>query len=529
MLTIIPILLLLLTVSIMAVIRLVRPTFAYFWLIAALGSFLTWLVVAFSGLRLPQNITLIAWKPESLYASSPGLILDSTSWPFALALTTLTLGVILTAVTRMQPLDWRAWGSSLALTAFGLLAVLSRNPLTVLMAWAALDLVELIVLLVQISDGSARERIVIRFTARITGIFVLSGAILLASSTGNNLTFDSIPPQSSILMLLAAALRLGVLPQHKSLFKEPTLRRGLGTNLRLIPAASSLLVLARVANAGFSSTISPWLLLLAAAAGLYGAWSWVTSENELDGRPFWIIATAALAIGAAIYGLPEACLAWGLACLLSGGLIFLNFVHSKEMLPFSILGLIAFSALPFTLTWNSTEIYQASPGFYLPAAFLIFLSIVSLVTHSLLICGYIRHILRPTEILSGVERWVWIIYPFGLAVVLIISYLLGFWTRPAIKDIQWTGWGGGAASLILAGAFWMLNSRQLHLPRRVSDTIRRVFSLTWLYSLIWIFYQSLRRVIGWVTLILEGDGGILWAILLLALIFSLLARQGFGG
>ncbi len=529
MLTIIPILLLLLTASIMAAIHLVRPTFAYFWLIAVLGSFLTWLVEVFSFLRLPQSITLVTWNPESLYPSSPGLILDTISWPFALALTSLMLAVILTAVARMQPMDWRAWASSLALTAFGLLAVQAKNPLTVLMAWAALDLLELIILLFQISESSARERIVISFTARVTGIILLSGAVILASSAGKNLAFDSIPPQASILLLLASALRLGVLPLHIPFLKELPLRRGLGTTLRLIPAAASLALLARAANVGVSSTLSPWLLLLAALAGLYGAWNWVASDDELGGRPFWIIATASLAVAAAVRGQPDASLAWGMACLLSGGLIFLNSVHTRDMLPFSILGLIAFSALPYTLSWNGTQIYHDSPVIHLPAAFMVFLSGTALITHGLLICGYTRHMLHPAKMPSGFERWVWVIYPFGLAVLLIISYLLGFLVRPEVQDVPWTGWGAGAAALVLAGAFWLLASREIHLPRLVTDSIRRFFSVAWLDSIIWVIYQTLQRVIDWITQILEGDGGILWAILLLALIFSLLARQGLGG
>jgi hypothetical protein len=529
MLTIIPVLLLLLTAGMMAVIQRLRPTFAYFWLIAASGSFLTWLVVLFSGLRLPQSITLVVWQPETLYPSSPGLILDSTSWPFALALTTLVLAVILTAVARLRPIDWRAWVSSLALTAFGLLTVLARNPLTLLMAWAALDFLELIILLVQISERSARESTVTSITARIIGLLFLSAAIIQAASAGSNLSFDSIPSQASMLLLLAAVLRLGVFPLNKPLRKEPSVRSGLGTTLRLVPAASGMVLLARVSSGGVTATFSPWLLLLAALAGLYGAWNWAASDDELEGRPFWIIAAAALVTAAAVRGQPEASLAWGLACLLAGGVLFLNSVHTREMLPFSILGLIAFSALPFSLAWNGVGLYQTSPAIPLPAPYLIFLSAITLVTHALLICGYVAHILRPADMPPVVERWVWVIYPFGLVVLLISAYLLGFLMRPAIEDVSWTGWAGGAASLVLAGIIWILGTREIHIPWQLTGTIRRVFSINWFSTLIWIIFQAGRGLIDWITLILEGDGGILWAILLLALIFSLLARQGLGG
>ncbi len=83
--------------------------------------------------------------------------------------------------------------------------------------------------------------------------------------------------------------------------------------------------------------------------------------------------------------------------------------------------------------------------------------------------------------------------------------------------------------MILAGVFWLLSTRQLRVTRRVVDQARQFFSLDWLYRSIWILYQLLRRLIDWITAILEGDGGILWAMLLLALLLSLLSRQVLGG
>ena len=529
MLTIIPILLLLLTAIIMAVIHLVQPKFAYFWLIAAMGSLLTWLVVVISGFRLPESITLATWNFGGLFPTSLALSRDSVSWPFALALATLTLSVIFTAVARMQLADWQAWTSSLGLTAFGLLAVLARNPLTVLMAWAALDMLELVILLAYIVENSSRQRIVISFTGRVTGIILLVGAILLASSAGKNLSFDSIPPEASIFLLLAAILRLGVLPYHLPISQELPLRRGLGTTLRLIPAATSLALLARTANVGVVSSLSPWLLLLAGLAALYSAWSWVGSRDELGGRPFWTIATAGLAVTAAVLGQPGACLAWGLACLFSGGLIFLNSVHTRNILPFSILGLIGFSAIPFTPNWNGVELYSTSPVVHLSTILSIFLSLIILCSHALLLVGYARHMLRTSELPSGLERWVWVIYPLGLAILIIASYLIEFRTRLVIKELPWTQWAGGAAALSLAGVFWLLSSRQLRIPRQMVNLARRFSTINWFYNTFWILYQSLRLVIDWITSILEGDGGILWAVLLLTLLLSLLARQGFGG
>jgi hypothetical protein len=160
---------------------------------------------------------------------------------------------------------------------------------------------------------------------------------------------------------------------------------------------------------------------------------------------------------------------------------------------------------------------------------LILLSLAALLAHALLLLGYLRHLLRLSELSSALERWAWAIYSLGLLLLLIVYFFLGFWTQPALKEVSWAGWSGGVAALGLAGILWFLNTRQPRVPRRLVMAILRIFSLNWLYSLIGLLYRSLRYLVDWITLILEGDGGILWAILLLALILSLIARQGLGG
>ncbi len=529
MLTIIPILLLLLTSAVMVVIRLVRPKFAYFWLVAATGSLLTWLVVVASGFRLPYTLTLARWSLEGVFPASPALIQDSISWPFSLALTTLSMSVILTAVARIQSADWREWASSLALAAFGLLAVQAWNPLTVLIAWSALDMLELVILLTYVSDTSSREDIIISFAARACGIILLVGAILVASAAGKNLAFASIPAEASILLLLAASLRLGALPLHLPFLQELPLRRGLGTTLRLIAAAASLSLLARTATVGVASILGPWLLLLASLAALYGAWSWASNSDELAGRPFWLLATAGMAVSAALRAQPAASLAWGLTCLFSGGLLFLNSVRTRNTLIFSAFGLLGLSALPFTPNWNGMNLYNPSPVIHLSPLPSLLLSLISLSAHALLLTGYARYMLKEAEPPQGYERWVWIIYPLGLAVLMIPDYALGILTRPGLKAMTATNWAAGAAACILAGLFWYLSSRRIPIPRRAMNMARRLFSLDWLYRSVRIVYHSLRGTIDWITGILEGDGGILWAMLLLVLLLSLMARQALGG
>lgn len=537
MLILLPILILLVTAFSMAVIRIVRPGFTYYWLVATAGALVAWPVVLLWGFKLPASLQLWKWNPVELFGSSPMLLVDRLSWPYAVALATLVLAVILTAVARVQPLAWEIWAGTLLLTALGLFAVLAGNPLTLLMAWAALDIVEVTFLLLQLKENEARERIVVSFSARLAGIILLLWAWIIARSTQETFTFSSIPPQATIFLVLAAGLRLGVLPLHLPFYQELPLQRGLGTTLRLVPVAATLVLLGRAAVAGVPVWIAPYLLAFTGLAAIYGGWAWLTAPDELSGRPFWIIGMAALSVAAALRAQPEASIAWGIACLLSGGLIFLASARHRNLLPLLGLGLLGFSALPLTPAWNGMGIYTypnlmqtsgIAGNLEKPAIYLVY-TLVLLIAHALLLSGYIRFMLKQEVTLKGVERWVWVIYPLGLFLLICSQYLLGFWSWPKFQEVSSPGWWGGATAAILTVIIWLLTYRIPLLPENVMSTWRDFFSFNWLYRLLWLAYQGIGRLVSWTTMILEGEGGLLWTLVLLALIISLISQRSLGG
>lgn len=540
LLPLLPILLLTLTSLAMVVIRLVKPAFAYYWLVAGAGSLLAWPVTLFLGFRLPLTVNLVAWKPAELFLASPALLYDYYSWPYAMALSTLALAVIFTAVARVQPASWRAWAATLMLAALGQLAVLAGNPLTLLLGWAALDMAELIILVVQLNQSSVRERLVASFSARAAGILLLIWAGIASIQAGQTgpapLTFTSIPPQVAIYLLLAASLRLGVLPLHLPFLQELPLRRGLGTSLRLVPAAASLVLLARTAAIGLPVSIAPYLLVFTGVAALYGALAWATASDELNGRPFWILAMASLSVASAILAQPAASLAWGLACIFSGSLLFLASARRKRLYLLLALSLLALCMLPFSPTWNGSSLFSFGgpadrPSFHwssenLPA-YLVF-TLAFILALALLLIGYLRHALRESEVPEGVERWVWVIYPFGLAYLPFTQFLIGWLTRPGLEEVQITGWLAGPLTLVLVLLIWYSSRSRPRFPQEAIQVWRLVFSFGWFYHLFWLVYRWVGQVIGWITTILEGEAGVLWAFVLLALIFTLIIKKGGG-
>jgi hypothetical protein len=508
--------LLLVTPLIMVVIRLVKPGFAYFWLAAAAGVLLAWPLVLLSGLDLPQNLSLLTWNPEEIFSGSPTLLIDPISWPYALAVASLAAAVILTAVARLPYVNWKAWAGTLTLGGTGILAVLSGNSLTLLLAWAALDLAELVILLLQVKSSAVRERIIVSFSARAAGILLVIFADLTGRTDLQPLDFAAIPASANIYLLLAAGLRLGVLPLHFTYFHELPLRRGLGTMLRLTPAAGSLVLLTRTAQNGVPEAYFPYLFLLVGISALLSAILWASAQDELSGRPYWLLGMASLSVAGALRGDPAASLAWGLALLLPGGLLFLFSARRRNFLLIPILGALSMSALPFTPAWEGMRIY--APPFQLIMPLFLF-------AHALLFYGYLRHSLRPSETLPGSERWVWLLYPLGLMLLLLSNIFAGFIHHSDLSGRPLAAWVAGPLAVGLAFLLFRLRRRLPVLPQPAASRLISFLSLNWLYSPLWVLYRLFGWLVTRLTQLLEGEGGVLWALVVLAIIFTLVNQS----
>ncbi|MBC8504852.1 MAG: hypothetical protein ISR58_12645 [Anaerolineales bacterium] len=495
----------------------------YLWLLAMVGAATAWLLILFSRSQAPLLISLMQWKPEALFSASPTLLLDDISWIFAAALSVFPLAVLLTDVVHFADVDPSGWAATLAMTGLGLLAVFAENPITLVLAWAVMDLSETLMLLLRVSTSEQRERVVVALSVRLIGILLIVIATQQARSIGDTLAFNSIPPEVSGLLLLAAGLRLGVLPPHQPFFQEPPLRRGLGTIVRLMPVASSLVILARIAQVGVPLTWQPYLLAVAVISALYGAYAWVQSPNELDGRPFWILGMAAIALVSTIFRLPTATIAWGLALLMSGSVLFLTSNRTRFVSLLSFVGILGASAFPFTPAWAGGLLYSNSG---------VILMFVIIIAHALLVLGYVRHVLQPSRSLEDVEPWMLIVYPIGLILLMAthwgIAWSQGLANPPGDLVLSF-GWWGGVIAFGVVAILMIFRRREISLPSSVSTSLGSILSPEWIYKILWWLFRNLSRTFSAISQILEGEGGILWSILMLILLISLVAQQSVGG
>lgn len=512
MLFFLPVIVLMVTAVTILVLYLLRPSYKYFWIIALVGSFLAFVGVFLWKVRFPDTVSLLPWLPKSLFSYTPTWIADSISWPYAIALASLGIAVILTAVGRKET-DPLPWTGILILVAIGILAVSSSDPLTLIMVWAAMDISELVVMLRSAEKKGQTKKVILVYAVRVIGMGMIIGASGLDAAQRQHWTFDGISSNSALLILIGIALRLGVLPFHFSYDEINLTMRGSGTTLRLVSAASSLSVLARIPSSSLSSSWTPYLLVLIAFPALYASWMWWRASGELPAQPLWILGIASLAAGCALRGNPQGCVGWGVILVLSGALLFLNISRQRKILWLLLLGAWGISSLPFSPTSNS---------WLDPLHGLWMFSLASIPCQALLLAGYLRYALHTGESDQvPQEGWIQILSSTGLTILAGVTILLGVWGWEGAQTIG--TWWVSLLVLFLSYGLFIYSGKFPHQSSRNTPQWKAVIRLDWLHRIVINFIKALENISRSITNTLEGEGGVFWSFLLLVLILSLLA------
>ena len=230
-----------------------------------------------------------------------------------------------------------------------------------------------------------------------------------------------------------------------------------------------------------------------------------------------------MALVSTIFRLPAATGAWGLALLLTGGILFLTSNRTRFVSILSLVGILGASAFPYTPAWAGGALYSNS-GIVMP--------IILILAHALLVLGYVRHVMRHTPDLEHVEPWMLIVYPIGL-ILLILTHWGIAWSQGLAsqtgESILSIGWWGGIIVFGVVTTFMIFLRSEISFPTSISSSLGSLLSPEWIYRILWWLYRNLSRTFSAISQILEGEGGILWSILMLILLISWVVQQSGGG
>ncbi len=501
----------------MLILRIIRPSFGYHWLIAAGGAFITWIVILLIRFSMPLSVQLINWGPETAYPNSFILTADNISWLFAVGLGTLLLATILTDVVRAYELDWSNWANGLLLTGLGLIGVYSGNLLSFILAWTAFDIIGLVILLSQLQTEESRRRAALIFFSRLLGSACLLIAGIISVSENGSFLLQRVPPAAITFVVLAAVLRLSTGPFESPIIENSAIRRSYGTILSLVSATMVLAFLVRVALA-MENVVVPgniWVIILIATglvSLLFGV-VWLLAPDELQGRHAFILGMSAIVMGATLRAQMGASLSWALAIVFSGGLIFLSSVRTNFSLWITLLGLVGISTLPFTPAWNILTLF--SSPFNLSLVFY-------LIAIVLMIWGYAHHASQSIPEPPGLERWMKFVYPVGLLLFILIQISFVWFFLPQFGEVPVISWILGPLISVLALIGFLWQRRGGKASGQIVNRLNAILSLGWFFYLAKVFYDYLSSLIQFVSSILEGEGGLLWVLLWIVLFLALL-------
>jgi formate hydrogenlyase subunit 3/multisubunit Na+/H+ antiporter MnhD subunit len=478
---------------------------------------------------LPASAALSEWPPAGLF--SAGLVLTATPlrWLLAVCLVALTLAAALTGLARPGGPRVTARGSMLLLTFGGLAALLADNVVTLIMAWAGLDFVYFLILILVARGEGVQPQAVLHLTFNSLGTLGLTAAAIFAGPV-TSLSGLMSQPTTALLATVAAAFRLGLFPLHLGLPVEVDVRQGLGVLLRLVPPLVAFAAVAELAQAGFPEAVRPWLTAFGVLAMVAGAVQLWLSDSPRQGLTYIVIAQSGLALLVGLWAGPQAAMAvtlQGGALVLGGGLLYLaNGFDERQRLwtVFSGVGAATLLGLPLTAGQaGNAALYTA---WLASGDWRLWLALAGVLFAQAVLAGGLWRVLfwpgDPIE--DGVLGSGGYGVGLGLLAALAIGLGLGLtaiatWTAtPGASSWQLgapENLTAAALALIIAAAgFGLWRFERLTRPstETASAWLTSFLRLDWLYRLGWGVVRGVETVAFNVAAVLEGEGALLWAI-----------------
>ena len=477
------------------------------WLLTTVGAGLALATLIFLRFRLPIALDSSAWWAGEGLVSSTNFRLDAISWQFALIVCSLALAFFLIQVHKAVNEPWLTWAVSLALAGSSLLALVSNDLLTFAFLWILVDAITALWLLRLSTKATERSGAFDFLLPNVTASFLLMAASVLAGYGSN---------AANLLIFIAAALRLELLtPRLKIIQSDQQSDRE--SVLRLLPKASVFVLLTRLT--AFSGIMLFVALIFISLFVLINVLHWL-QKNSHSGIEYFELGFAALALLASALGQPGAALAYGLFALVGGSVLHLAQNAGRFRWLVIAPSALILASLPFSQILP-TE--QAGPGW---------LVIFFLPLQALLIAGWMRKTPEPSQDEPFGEPWMRSISWLGIIVIPVIFLIFILVSPPSLAQETNFTWlpAAGVFILTLVSAFF-LNSSQLNLnlPANWSNFFQEVLSMAWLKAIGLAILSALDWTLRMMNRVLEGQAGILWALLLIALLLSVASQVALGG
>lgn len=484
-----------------------------FWGVTVGVALASWLLVLGLEPSTPRE-QIIPFGPSAGGGAELLFALDGPGWAFTYLSTTLLCAIALTGVVRTGAGTASARAMMLAFTALALVAMMAANFLAVVLTWALMDGAFFALGRRPAVESDNVQDFVTRLLLDALGVLLAAAAAVLgwAGGAGGGLLGERTPPAAVVLLALAGLLRLGLLPPHFSLPALPGVRRGIGTLLRFLPAATVLCALARALRGGVPSQALPWLWVAGTLGILVGGVQWIAAADPIEGRRFFVVTVCSVGVlgaAAAPRSAEVVLVAAGASLLLGGAVLSVTELHARWQRTWPAAAALILAGLPMTPGGLAMSRVAARllEGEVLG---------VVLVVVGMAFCAYgmlriATTELAPWPVAEGLAR---LSFALGMGLPVVVGIGIGLsqgWTFTVPGLI-----GFVVTSLCAAGLFWITR----RIPARRIDRARRVAGMldpAPAYRVLGKASAAVGGVVRGLTNVLEGQGAMLWTIVVVLL------------
>ncbi len=501
------------------------------WLVAAISGFIVWGLLIMIRIILPGGLVITTQLTQTGLPAFTAFKFNEQNWVYAFLLVNLMLAVLLYEARHLDHKNddyLKTLAGSLFLTGCGLLSVISNSERAFAITWGLFDLVELSILLIIVRDPGKHKDAVTSLFLRILGVAVIFILMSLKSTGNGPILLQNLKNPLMVMILLIGVLRSGVLTRPPALSPDLHFRRGAGSLLRVIPPITVFSFLSYSMPLPMEGGVPVFVLYILAGIALLGAIRWVTSINGLEGRSSWHLAIIALALVASIRGQQGVLFSLSVLLLTIGPLLTLSSMRVEKSRWFLLLPIFAFFLLPFSPS-SPIRAFLAAGSFSLDI--LLFGA-----GYLFLVIGSIRHLFEPVQGEGETENWMKFFHTLGLVILSVLSWAVGLFFFKEVATLQYWWLSVVLLGLVLGIIFLCLGKNKpgnrfftsfLELPV-VRGIFRFLTTDAWRRAFIglidWLI-KAVRSILGLVQRVLEGDGGIFWSLLFLAILASLLLAE----
>ncbi len=442
--------------------------------------------------------------------SGAGLVwrLNAQTWPLAVTVLGLVVVALMLNVAYHQAVskDRRevVWGWVLMLLAgaWAVPAVLAASPATFGAMWFVGDIAVLLADLGRLSRGQHRSAVVwAAFARSVTWLMAGGVAVTLAAHP------------DAVMVLWLAILEVRLL----AMATQPTFILPADVYWRVPWLMVGLL--STLAGALWAAVqpfaVPQWFVVTLGLLAAWGAWRWNAGRSLFHQGAGSAVTFGSLALIAVTQGQPGGVLAWGaLAVFPVTGVVLVP--RSRRVLwPFFGLWVAALTLWPFAPTALAAALWKPplAPWMVLPW---------------LALWGGVLALGRRGSTLpvgdTPVPREMQALCLAGVGLWTALFWGLRLWKpyQPVGTEGLWAWLPGGVA--VLVGVVMMVAS--LRHVRRLgyAEAVLTKWGNRLAEGTFWLLYRLIGRTLRFFSLLLEGEGGVLWAFVLLVMLAVLLQR-----